>query len=205
MTAVARRKTYHHGDLRHALLTAALDLLGGATPEELTLREVARRVGVNHRAVYRHFADKTALLAAVADSGYRALLERLAEARAGAPRGSPQRRLLALAQAYVTFAVDHTAHYRIMFGRRLNEDGRYPELEAHAAAAWELIAGEIVAGQQAGKLADWPVREAVFSFWSLAHGFASLTLVRRIKVKRPLLDAYAAQIVAPLLAGLRSR
>lgn len=162
-------------------------------------------MGVNHRAVYRHFADKTALLAAVADSGYRALLERLGEARAAAPRGNPEKRLLALAQAYVAFAVDHTAHYRIMFGRRLNEEGRFPELEADVAAAWDLIAGEIVAGQRAGKLADWPVREAVFGFWSLAHGFASLTLVRRIKVKRPLLDAYVAQIVAPLLAGLRGR
>jgi len=162
-------------------------------------------VGVNHRAVYRHFADKTALLAAVAESGYRALIERLEAARAASPRGNPEKRLLALAQAYVAFAVDHHAYYRIMFGRRLNEEGRFPELEAHAAAAFELIAGELAAGQQAGKVADWPVREAVFTFWSLAHGFSSLILARRIKVKRPLLDAYAAQIAAPLLAGLRTR
>ena len=62
----ATRETYHHGDLRNALVTAAVELVEGSSPEELTLREVSRRVGVNHRAAYRHFEDKTALLAAVA-------------------------------------------------------------------------------------------------------------------------------------------
>jgi len=205
MAAATKRKTYHHGDLRNALVAAALEWVRGSGPEALTLRELARRVGVNHRAVYRHFADKTALLAAVADSGYRALLERLEAARAAAPRASAERRLEALAVAYVAFAIDHSAHYRIMFGRRLNEDGRFPELEAQVARAFEIIAAEVRAGRKAGRLARWPVREAVFSFWSLAHGFASLAIVQRLKVKRALLEPYARKITAPLVAGLRRR
>jgi AcrR family transcriptional regulator len=203
--AASRRKTYHHGDLRNALVATALELLTQASPDALTLREVARRVGVNHRAVYRHFADKTALFAAVADSGYRVLVERLEEAVGSAPNAKPERKLLALALAYITFAIDFPAHYRIMFGRRLNEEGRFPELETHVEAARALIATELARGIRAGTLANWPIREAVFSFWSLAHGFVSLTLAHRIKVKRPLLEAYASEIIAPLLAGFRSR
>ncbi len=205
MSRAPRRETYHHGDLRNALVAAAADLVAGASPEELTLREVARRVGVNHRAAYRHFADKTALLAAVAELGYRDLVAALEAALAPLSRATAERRLKALALAYVAFAVDHPAHYRIMFGRRLNEDGRFPELEAHAARAYALVLGEIHRGQVAGRFAAVPVREAAFSFWSLAHGFSSLTLARRIKVKRSLLESYAAQILAPLLAGLARR
>lgn len=199
-----RRKTYHHGDLRNALVHAALDIISSGGPEPITLREVSRRVGVNHRAAYRHFEDLTALLAAVAEEGYRALIDTLDETLAPLRRANPERRLEALGVAYVAFAVDHPAHYRIMFGRRLNEDGRFPILEDLVERAYGVLAGEIRAAQAAGRFAELPTREAVFSVWSLAHGFASLALVRRIRVKRALLEGYTRQLLAPVLAGLRT-
>jgi len=131
------------------------------------------------------------------------LLAVLDEALAPLRRVSADRRLEAIGIAYVAFAVDHSAHYRIMFGRRLNEDGRFPQLEALADQAYGVLAGELRAGQVQGRLADVPVREAAFTLWSLTHGFASLALVRRIRVKRHLLEAYTRQILAPLLTGLR--
>lgn len=198
-----KRSTYHHGDLRNALVRAALDSISTGSPEQITLREVSRRVGVNHRAVYRHFEDLTALLAAVAEEGYRMLLATLEETLAPMKRATPDKRLEALAVAYLCFAVDHPAHYRIMFGRRLNEDGRFDVLEELVERAYGLLAGEIRSGQAAGRFADFPAREAVFAFWSLAHGFASLALVRRIQVKRALLEDYTRQLLAPFLAGLR--
>ena len=198
----AQRRRYHHGDLQNALVGAALELISTGTPEQLTLREISRRVGVNHRAVYRHFADLTALLAAVAEQGYRNLLEAMNDALAGLQRAGPERRMEALACAYVAFAVDHPAHYRIMFGRRLNEDGRFPVLEELVQQAYALIDAEIVNGIDLGRFELRTRREMVFAFWSLAHGFASLTLVRRIKVKRPLLDSYVKQLVAPFISGL---
>jgi len=67
------RETYHHGDLRNSLVDAARTLIAASGPEGFTLREVERQVGVNHRAAYRHFEDKRALLAAVAQQGYEAL------------------------------------------------------------------------------------------------------------------------------------
>lgn len=197
-----KRETYHHGDLSNALVSAALEVI--SKEEQLTLREVSRRVGVNHRAVYRHFADLTSLLAAVAEQGYRQLLIALQEALDSAKRAAPEKRMEALACAYVAFAIDHSAHYRIMFGRRLNEDGRFPILEELVALAFELIDAEVLAGIESGRFVARPRRELVFAFWSLAHGFASLTLVRRIKVKRVLVDPYVKQIVAPFIAGLRA-
>ncbi len=197
-----KRETYHHGDLSNALVAAALEVI--SKEEQLTLREVSRRVGVNHRAIYRHFADLTSLLAAVAEQGYRQLLIVLQEALDSARRAAPEKRMEALAAAYVAFAIDHSAHYRIMFGRRLNEDGRFPILEELVSQAFELIDAEVLAGIESGRFVARPRRELVFAFWSLAHGFASLALVRRIKVKRVLVDPYVKQIVAPFIAGLRA-
>lgn len=198
-----KRATYHHGDLRNALVRAALDIVSTGSVEQITLREVSRRVGVNHRAVYRHFEDLTALLAVVAEEGYRMLLAALEDALTPLKRAGPDRRLEAIGVAYVAFAIDHPAHYRIMFGRRLNEDGRFNELEALAEQAYAVLAGEVRSGQASGRLVDLPLRETVFSLWSLTHGFASLALVRRIRVKRSLLEGYTRQILAPFLVGLR--
>jgi AcrR family transcriptional regulator len=201
----AARSTYHHGDLRNALVASAIDVISTGGPELITLREVSRRVGVNHRAVYRHFSDLTALLAAVAEQGYRQLTAAMREALAALPRATAEKRVEAIALAYLTFALDHPSHYRIMFGRRLNEDGRFPELEELINDAYAVLAEEIAKGQRAGRFADFPLREAVFAFWSMTHGFASLTLVRRIKLKRSLLESYSRQLFAPFLAGLSAR
>ena len=176
----------------------------GGNPEDITLREVARRVGVNHRAAYRHFTDKTALLAAVAEEGYRALLTEIDAVLTQRRRATAERRLRAIATAYVVYAIDHPSQYRIMFGRRLNEDGRFPVLEELVARAHAVLDAEFRAGQTSGELAETPVLETVFGFWSLAHGFASLTLVRRIKVKRALLESWGQQVFAPFFRGLRS-
>jgi AcrR family transcriptional regulator len=164
----------------------------GGNPEQITLREVSRRVGVNHRAAYRHFEDKIALLAAVAEEGYRALLIEMQQSVSTLKRATPERRLRAIASAYVAYAIDHPSQYRIMFGRRLNEDGRFPVLEDLIDAAYRLLATEMNGS-----------RDAVFGFWSLAHGFATLTLARRIKVKRSLLESWAQQVFEPFFAGLR--
>ncbi len=197
-----RRTSYHHGDLSNALVRAAIDLISKENSEQITLREVSRRVGVNHRAVYRHFADLTALLAAVAEQGYRELLVTLANSVKDFPSKSAARRMEALGIAYVAFALEHPAHYRIMFGRRLNEDGRFPVLEGLAMNAYSLLEAEFEAGVRNGEFRDRPRRELVFGFWSLAHGFASLTLVRRIKLKPTLVETYTRQILAPFVAGL---
>jgi AcrR family transcriptional regulator len=200
-----RRKTYHHGDLPRALVGAALGIVERQGPEAITLREVASAVGVTHGAAYRHFEDKTALLAAVAEDGYRKLTERLRVASASDPRG-PRARLESLAATFVAFAMDHPAHYRVMSGPRLNEEGRFPLLEESIQEAFQFLTAEITRGQEDGVFRPGVPRDHAVAFWAFGHGFADLVLHRRLRVKSPAAAVdYFNRLIAPLLDGLVSK
>src|SRR5438045_6558281 len=107
-------KAYHHGDLRTALLEAAAELLDEGGPEAVSLRECARRAGVSHAAPYRHFETKDALLFALADEGFGWLAESGAKAMHGIRNA--RERLDAYGAAYVRFAIENPARFRLMFG-----------------------------------------------------------------------------------------
>src|SRR5688572_30965197 len=107
---------YHHGDLRRALVEEAVRTIQTHGVETLTLRTVGERLGVSRTALYRHFADKPALLAAVGREGFRMLRLTLTEAWEQNGRGRDG--FEAMGIAYVRFAVDHPSHYRVMFGDR---------------------------------------------------------------------------------------
>lgn len=201
----AKRKTYHHGDLPRALVEAAVAIIEREGPDAITLREVAAAVGVTHGAAYRHFEDKTELLAAVAEEGYRALTSRLLAASSSDPRG-PRARLESLAGTYVAFAMDRPAHYRVMSGPRLNEEGRFPSLEQAIAEAFEILIAEIARGQQEGVFRPGVPRDLAVAFWVAGHGFADLVLHRRLKVKSAsaAID-YFNRLIGPLLDGLTAR
>ncbi|WP_033340756.1 TetR/AcrR family transcriptional regulator [Catenuloplanes japonicus] len=156
-------KAYHHGDLRRALLDAAVDALGEAGPAALSLRDLARRAGVSHAAPAHHFGDKAGLLTAVAIDGYRALALALAEARV---RTGSYREM---GVAYVGFAVGHRAHFEVMFRPDLHRPDD-PELRLAATKAGNALA----AG--ARDLPDGPGPAAGLAGWSTAHGFATLWL-----------------------------
>jgi AcrR family transcriptional regulator len=202
------RATYHHGDLRRALIDAAVAIIGDRGAEAFTLREAARRLGVNHRAAYRHFADKTSLLAAVAEQGFAALVELTRHEIAAAGPTDAEGRLLAMARAYVAWADRHPAHFRVMFGPRLNEDGP-PAFEAPMAEAYQLLEAEIRAVIGAPPTVagpgDDPVTDALVAYWSVVHGLASLVLMKRVRVRREQLPAWIDRIVGRALRGIRSR
>src|ERR1700758_5049161 len=105
---VARQKPkpYHHGDLRHALIQAGLEILSAGGAATLDLRKVARKAGVSHAAPYRHFADKQALVAAINEEGFRQLAERIQSTVREAPDETFEQ-LQAIAIAYVQFAREH--------------------------------------------------------------------------------------------------
>ncbi len=203
---VPRKKTaYHHGDLRRALLDAALSLVEERGSDALTLREVASRVGVTHPAAYRHFEDKTALLAAVAEDGYVALGDALVRALEEAPsRGSE--RLRRLAVAYVDFAIARPAQYRVMWGARFNTDGRFPSLEAAITRVFELVVGEFARGQRDGDYREGRPRDLAIGLWVVGHGYVELVARRRIKVKsREKAIEYFLTLFQPWLEGLAAR
>lgn len=179
----------------------ALTLVGEGHGD-FTLREAARRIGVNHRAVYNHFADKRDLLAAVALDGLERLVGELAAAVGALPASPVSARLAALASAYARFAIAHPEQYRVMFGPRLNLDGRFPAIEVALRAAMDVVGGELEAGMARGELARRDVFQGTLSLWAAMHGVAQLILDRRIAVRPALIPRYAAELVQPLIDGL---
>lgn len=171
-STVRRRESYHHGDLKRALTSAALSLVAEKGPKGFTLTEAARRAGVSAAAPYRHFADKAELLAAVAEQGFRELHADLA---AAADRASdPKERVIELGRAYVRWAVAHPDHYQVMFGESLKVE--QPSLATAGEQAFGDLLDAIVKCQEAGIIEVRDPREVAAPLWSLVHGIASLAI-----------------------------
>lgn len=196
---------YHHGNLREALLEAARETLAETGPAGLSLREVARRAGVSPGAPYRHFADREALLAAVATDGFRAFGAALAEAGEGAP--DPLERLRRLGVAYVRFATAHPERFRVMFGDSIPDVSAHPELEEAAHSASVHLRSAVTDSLEGGLLAgDGPQLPALVS-WALVHGLASLALDgqgREIGLSRETAGDLAEAVTRYLVDGMRA-
>ena len=189
-TSAAR--SYHHGELRAALVQAALDLLADDGAEAVSLRAVARRAGVSAMAPYRHYPDKEALLAAVAVQGFDGLRDRLHAADDSAPAG---RALVAQAVAYVGYAIEKPALFRLMFGpKRL---GAHPALIAAGESAYAVLATRVAAETAA----DIDRDARALGCWSLVHGLASLFLDGRISEKTGAPDDDVTRRVAEAMLG----
>ena len=169
-----RAGQYHHGDLRRALIDQALKIIDKEGTEALTLRGVGDALGVSRTALYRHFADKQALIAAVAREGFRDLRVSLVEAWTREEHGFQG--LQSMGLAYVAFAVAHPSHYRAMFGRFVESCKKDPELIEEARAAFQALVEALVELQQEGQArGDDPLLQARF-VWSVVHGVAMLAI-----------------------------
>jgi AcrR family transcriptional regulator len=182
-TSVAPRKGgYHHGDLRKALVAAALKLVAKHGVEAFSLREAARAVGVSPAAAYRHFEDRSALLKALAHEGLARLALKMEEAVVTAPGapGSPARaaaELAGIGAAYVEFAVANGSHFRVMFGPWCDlADELAPELLPRGRDPLQLLVDTLDGMVRAGAITA-PARQGAEIFaWSAVHGFASLVV-----------------------------
>jgi AcrR family transcriptional regulator len=171
-TLVATKPSYHHGDLRSALVDAGLAILAeGGDPAGLSLREAARRAGVSAMAPYRHFADKDALLAAIAAIGF----ERLAEAQRVADAApSPAAAMKAQGVAYVAFALDNPALFRLMFGSARPSMG-HEVLAAAAQSSFDLLVSRVLSLSPPAGVKGCDM-DRVLAHWSLVHGLAMLAV-----------------------------
>jgi AcrR family transcriptional regulator len=183
---------YHHGNLRPALVRAAMELLEESGETALSLRAVARRAGVSPAAPYRHYADREALVSAVAAVGYRELAERLSAAH---PSPSTPEQLAAVALAYVQFALERPALFRIMFGEPCDRDN---DERVAATAAVSLYVRAIV--ERAFPQAD--AEALATAVWALVHGLAFLHLDGKLDAASPsvVADRVTAAIQALLMA-----
>src|SRR6187455_2928547 len=139
-------RPYHHGNLRRALLHEALTTIRKDGVEALTLREIGARLGVSRTALYRHFADKRALLAAVATEGFRTLRQQLIAAWEDGGRGRAA--FEAMGVAYIRFAVANPSHYRVMFGGFVDSPERDRDLAAEAGGAFQALVDALAALQR---------------------------------------------------------
>jgi len=163
-----KRGRYHHGNLPTALVQAALELVEESGSEALTLREVARRVGVTHAAPYRHFKDKAALLAAVAEEGFLRLRRQLHERMQAAT--TPRAKVAAAGAAYLTFAQQHAAHFRVMFMSDLVNE-QYDALQRAARGFIDDVAAAVT---RTGFSEAEESRHIAERLWCEWHGIASL-------------------------------
>jgi AcrR family transcriptional regulator len=184
---------YHHGDLRRALVAAARALLEESGPEALSLRDVARRVGVSHSAPYRHFPTKQALLAAVAAEGFAALSARMA----AVPTATG---LAAGFRCYLGFAREQPGLFRLMFDGTV-EKSADPALRAASEQSYDGLRHAV------HRIAPAADRAAVATVWTQMHGLALVTISGQLAedlVRDGGLEALADRAAAILEAGLRT-
>src|SRR6516164_3732693 len=167
-------KSYHHGDLRRALLDEALRTIQADGVGHVTMRTLGESLGVSRSALYRHFADKQSLLATVGKEGFCMLRQAVADAweRNGGGRIGFQ----AMGKAYVQFAVAHPSHYRVMFGGFLESAAKDDHFVAEAKAAFQVLVDALIEQQNGGDIRrDNPVLMGRF-VWALFHGTAMLVI-----------------------------
>ncbi|MEO3473068.1 TetR/AcrR family transcriptional regulator [Roseomonas sp. CAU 1739] len=173
MSRFGERRGYHHGNLREALVAAAVDLISQHGPAGFTVAEAARLAGVSPGAPYRHFRDAEALLAEVALRGFERFAEALSAAWAGG-RPDPLRAYEALGRAYLDFARREPAYYAAMFETRIVQDA-HPGLAAAGDRAFGVLreaTDVLVARLPEGRRP--PVLMVALHIWSMSHGIASL-------------------------------
>ncbi|HMV44913.1 MAG TPA: TetR/AcrR family transcriptional regulator [Leptospiraceae bacterium] len=171
---------YHHGDLKKALLDSGVSILAEQGIKNLSLREAARRAGVSHTAPYRHFEDKDALLAAIAEEGFNRLILKLEEGIAKHPN-NPLQRHYAIGEAYVQFALENPNHLQVMFGNVLEDYKKYSSLKQVSDKSFSLLVETIKDCQKAGIVKKSNAIQLALVAWSAIHGLSLLTIEKRNK------------------------
>jgi AcrR family transcriptional regulator len=194
------RGTYHHGDLARALVDEAIVILGESGADGLTLKEAAKRAGVTHAAVYRHYADKHALLVAVAERGFERFSHAFGVAIGSAPKPS-RAAFLHVGRAVASFALAEPVLYRVIFsGIKTWTVEELAQAPPESPFGRMLLFIKELQAARVLKKAD-PLRQAM-AMWSITHGLASLALTGALPSDPESLATLADQVHGALLDGL---
>lgn len=203
MTIRVSRKpanAYQHGNLREALVNAGLRLLNEGGVANLSLRAAAELAGVSHAAPYRHFKDKDALLAAIAEQGFRLLTEAMEAEVAQAEATTVRERFAATGRGYVRFATHHPGYLGVIFGGVLRPESKTPELEAAGKAAYLVLRNIVSDGIAEGTIRDGDPDLVSLAAWSMVHGLSHLIINHA--VESPKSAAALASMVDSIIAML---
>ena len=204
MTATA----YHHGDLRAALVEAALELARPTGAEAIVLREVTRRAGVTPRAAYRHFADRDALVRAVAQRALARLAAAIEERMRAAGEPDGMAMLQAVGESYIAFALDEPGLFDVAFFAMddMVNSGAPESAAASGLSPFQLLESALETLVREGRLPAEDVGDAVITCWSGVHGFATLAARGPLReLPRDLVDAKAVRLVAGLVDAVVER
>jgi AcrR family transcriptional regulator len=174
---------YHHGDLRGVLIAVATELLAEEGVHTLSLRKIAQKAGVSHNAPYMHFADKEAVLAAIAEEGFRLLSETVREAISQLGNSSTRQRLIAASTAYVNFAMNHLNHVQVMFYPYDLE--KYPSLLEASQASLNHLFELVEVGQANGELTSDNPHTITKVIWAMVHGVTTLSTAYKTNILSP--------------------
>lgn len=166
-------KSYHHGDLKNALIQAGIKILAEEGIEGFSLRKVAREAGVTHSAPYAHFADKQALIAAISTDGYRKVYERINAVVEQFP-DDPLRQFIETAWVYVSFGFDEPDHFKITFSGSVEREREYPALVEMTGKTFDALRQLIIRCQQADLIDRGEPDLAAVTVWGFVHGFVHL-------------------------------
>jgi AcrR family transcriptional regulator len=174
---------YHHGNLRAALLDVALKTLAEKGAAALSLRAIARQAGVSQTAPYNHFADKEALLAALATVGYKGLSDSMAQAVVAAAPVDTASEIRALGRGYLDFAIRKPEQLRLMFGGEIVDMREFPELMAAAHDAFAAINTAVerfIDEGNTGPTGRMGPNTATIAAWSMVHGLSTLLIDHKV-------------------------
>jgi AcrR family transcriptional regulator len=180
-------RPYHHGDLRRALITAAVGQIETGGPSRVSMRDIARLAGVSHAAPAHHFGDKTGLFTAIAAEGFTLL------AAVTTPMIDEPDALLRTGVGYITFAIAHRGHFEVMYRPDLHRE----DDPALAQARERSFANFYIAVRRAAGLSDdADITGLATAAWSVVHGFATLWLAGNFREQLPAAIEQAAQVMA---------
>ena len=168
--------SYHHGDLKVALIESAISMVEDGGLDGLSLRGVAKHAGVSRAAPYHHFSDKRDMLAAVAAAGFKAFTAKMLEKAEG--YDDPRERLDRLGLGYVVFGVERTDLFRLMQGPEFQVPGKYPDLDEARSESATILMNTIMECMPG--LPEREIRAAAGAAWSIVHGMALLVIDGRM-------------------------
>ena len=198
------KHSYRHGDLKEALIQAAVSSITKSGEIEFSLRDLAEKVGVSHAAAYRHFSSKKEILFEIAHDGFLKLNQAFA-----AILEKEASDIVSLGVAYVKYAIENPIHFKIMFHPDLKIDVTHPELISVGSQTFLSLKNCVENNKRAGKFGDDSVEDLSIAAWSLVHGLAILAVNGNLK---PLpdgtsvsSDTIAVKVACILVNGLRKR
>jgi AcrR family transcriptional regulator len=198
--------SYRHGNLREAILIASLEAIEKNGVDSLSIREVAKTAGVTHQAPYRHFKDKEALLAAIAQDGFEKLYQEMSKSVNDI--NMPIEKITNLGVSYLSWAAEHPSHFRLMFSQNIPEFESYEGLQVAANSILTLVLQVTEENQDEKVIRNDDTRSLARQFWATVHGVTLLFIDKQFKPFKGDLKSgqkLVHEIILNLINGLKPR